>query len=449
MNTYSAQKNALFHYDVTRDFPVMVRGDGIYLYDQDGNRFIDAAAGAFNVILGHGSKRIAEAMAEQAETLAFAFSAHFANQPALDLADRIAAVSPGDLNNVSFVCGGSEGVETAMKVAHHYHVQRGNADKNLVVSRWRGYHGTTMGAMAVSGSVSMRKATAPLLPAFPHIEPCHPYGCKFAGCDGKCNLTCARELEQAILYAGPENVSAFIAEPVVHSGIAAGVPPPDYFPLIREICDKYDVLFIADEVVTGFGRTGKYFAMEHWGVVPDIAVFGKGASGGYSPLGGVVFRDKIYDCFAESGKAFAHIHTYVNNPVSARAGLEVLDIIEEKNLLEHVTEMGDYLLTRARELQEHPIVGEVRGLGLMIGFELVKDKQTREPFPESRKVYSRLRQIMLERGLSVVCSSGGRDGLNGDSLQLSPPFIISRADVDEIIAIIDEGLGQMEGELGM
>lgn len=158
-------------------------------------------------------------------------------------------------------------------------------------------------------------------------------------------------------------------------------------------------------------------------------------------MGGVVFRDKIYDCFVESGKAFAHIHTYVNNPVSARAGLEVLDIIEEKNHLEHVTEMGDYLLTRARELQEHPIVGEVRGLGLMIGFELVKNKQTREPFPESRKVYSRLRQIMLERGLSVVCSSGGRDGLNGDSLQLSPPFIISRADIDEIIAIIDEGLG--------
>ena len=449
MATASAKKDALFQRDLNYDFPVIVRGEGIYLYDNAGNRYIDAAAGAYNVTLGHGRERIVEAMAEQGKTLAFAFSAHFANQPALDLAERIAKLYPGDLNNVYFVCGGSEGVETAIKIAHHYHVQRGNEGKQLVVSRWRGYHGSTLGAMSVTGSSSMRKPAGALLPAFPHIEPCHPYRCKFAGCEGKCNLTCARELEQAILYAGPENVSAFIAEPVVQSGITAAVPPPDYFPLIREICDKYDVLFIADEVVTGFGRTGKYFAMEHWGVEPDIAVFGKGASSGYSPLGGVVFSDKIYDCYAETGGAFPHIHTYVNNPVSARAGIEVLNIIEEENLLEHVTEIGEYLLRRAGELQGHPMVGQVRGLGLMLGFELVKDKESKEPFSESVGVTKRLREIMLERGLSVVASSGSADGVNGDNLQLSPPFIITREDVDEIIAIIDDGLGQMESELSL
>ena len=448
MSTTPATKDALF-YDMTRDFPLIVRGEGIYLYDDAGNRYIDAAAGAYNVTLGHGRKRIAAAMAEQAETLAFAFSAYYLNQPALDLAERIAAVAPGDLNNVYFVCGGSEAVETATKIARHYHVQRGNGSKHLVISRWRGYHGTTLGAMSVSGSAIMRKLSAPLLAGFPHIEPCHPYRCNYAGCEGTCNLTCARELERAILYAGPENVSAFIAEPVVQSGIAAGVPPPDYFPLIREICDKYDVLFIADEVVTGFGRTGKYFAMEHWGVEPDLAVFGKGASGGYSPLGGVVFQDAIYDCFAESGEVPVHIHTYVNYPISARVGLEVLDIIEEENLLDHVPEIGDYLLRRARELDKHPMIGDVRGMGLILGFELVKDKQTKEPFEVSEKIGKRLRDILLERGLSVVTSGGSIDGVTGDSLQLSPPFIITRNDVDEMIAIIDAGLGQLESELSL
>ena len=447
MKTASANKDSLFHRDPTYDYPVIVRGEGIYLYDEDGKRYIDGSAGATNLTLGHGRERIAEAMADQAKTLAYCFSTQFTNRPALDLAERVAALAPGDLNHVYFVSGGSEGNETAFKLARQYHVQSGNASKHLVISRWRGYHGASLGALSATGIGPPRALLAPLLAPFPHIEPCYPYRCQFAGCEGKCNLTCARELEKAILNAGPENVAAFIAEPVVNAAINTALPPPDYFPLIREICDKYDVLFIADEVVTGFGRSGKYFTIEHWDVVPDIIVFGKGISSGYSPLGGVVCSDKIYETFVEKGVSFPHIFTYVNNPVSARAGLEVLDIIEEEGILEHVKEMGEYLLRRAGELQGHSIVGEIRGLGLMLGIELVQDKATKEPFPASLSVHTRTTDIMLEKGLSAGTSAGAADGVIGINLSLAPPLIITREQIDEVIGIVDEGLGQLEDEL--
>ena len=444
----SAKKGHLFHRDLTYSYPIIVGGEGIYMFDDTGKRYIDAAAGATNVTLGHGRARIVAAMAEQAKKLAYCFSTHFTNQPALDLAQRITALAPGALNHAYFVSGGSEANETAFKIARLHHVQRGKSQKHLVISRWRGYHGATLGAMAASGLVSQRTLFSPVLPTAPHISPCYCYRCKFAGCEeGKCNLACARELEQEILHAGPDNVSAFIAEPIVQAGIAAAVPPPDYFPLIRKICDKYDVLFIADEVVNSFGRTGKYFAVEHWGVEPDIIVFAKALGSGYSPLGGLVFHDKIHRSFTESGITFPHIYTFVNNPVSARVGLEVLDIIEEENILEHVTEMGEYMLRRLKELQRHAIVGEVRGKGLLLGIELVQNRATKEPFPTSLSVDKRTREILLEKGLSVSTSTGAVDGIKGDSLQLSPPLIITRDQIDQVIRIIDEGLGELEEHL--
>ncbi len=226
-------RDALFQRDPTHTYPVIVRGDGIYLYDNTGKRYIDATAGAGNVTLGHGRKDIVQAMAEQGQTLAFCFSAHFTNQPALDLAARVAAVTPGDLNHVYFVSGGSEGIETAIKIARQYHLQRGHAQKHQVIGRWRGYHGATLGALSATGMPWLRTAFAPMLLDFPHIAPCYPYRCELAGCGGQCNLQCARQLEQAILQAGAENVSAFIAEPVVQAGVACGVPPPDYYPLVR------------------------------------------------------------------------------------------------------------------------------------------------------------------------------------------------------------------------
>ena len=441
------KQDALFHRDLSYDYPLLVRGEGIYLYDETGKRYIDGAAGASNVTLGHGRQRIADAMADQGKTLAYCFATHFTSQPALDLADRIGPIAPGDLNHVYFVSGGSEGVETAIKIARQYHIQRGNGQKHQVIARWRGYHGATLGALGATGTPGMRAPFAPLLPNFPHIAPCYPYRCRFAGCEGKCNLTCARELEQAILQTGPENVAAFIAEPLVLGGVAAGIPPSDYYPLIREICDKYDVLFIADEVITGFGRSGKYFAIEHWDVVPDMIVFGKAASSGYIPLSGVIIRDKIRDVFAAGGKPFTHVFTYVNNPIAMRVGLEVLDIIEEEGILEHTAQMGEYLLGRAAALDAHPSVGEIRGLGLILGIELVRDKETKEPFPASLGFHKRLNSILLGKGLSVGTASGTADWENGDDVRFYPPLIITRSQVDEALTILDEGLGQLEEEL--
>ena len=442
---------ALIHRDPTRDYPILVRGEGVYVYDECGRRYVDGGAGAGNVTLGHGRQEIVQAMAEQGQALSFCFSANFTTQPALDLAARIGALAPGDLSHVYFVSGGSEGIETAIKMARLYHLHRGHEGKHLVISRWRGYHGATLGALSATGMPGLRTAFAPLLLDFPHIAPCYPYRCPFAGCEdgcgAGCNLQCARELEQAIVQAGPENVAAFVAEPVVAAGIAVGAPPPGYYPLIREICDAHDVLFIADEVITGFGRTGRYFAIEHWDVVPDMIVFGKGVSSGYCPLGGVILRAEVHRDFSADDAFFPHIFTYVNNPVAMRAGLAVLDIIEAEQILAHAARTGDYLLDRARELEAHPSVGEVRSKGMMLGLELVQDKQTREPFPASLQVAKRFGAKLMDRGLSAAATAGAADWVNGDDLRLNPPLITTAAQVDEIIGIIDEALSEIEDEL--
>ena len=436
----------LFQRDASYHFPLLERGEGIYVYDGAGKRYIDGAAGAGNVTLGHGRDRIAQVMAEQARSLAYCFSSHFSTQSALDLADRIADLAPGSLNHLYFVSGGSEGVETALKMARLYHLYRGKPQKHLIISRWRGYHGATLGALAATGTL-LRNQFRPWLPDFPHIAPCYPYRCGFTGCEGRCNLSCARQLEEAIIQAGADNVAAFIAEPVVMAGIAAGVPPPDYFPLIREICDRHDILFIADEVITGFGRSGKLFAIQHWDVVPDMIVFGKGVSSGYIPLGGVILQDRIRQVLDSSGQSFPHVYTYVNNPVAMKVGLTVLDILEEEQILAHVTEVSGYLHRKARELERHPIVGEVRGMGLMLGVELVQDRETGKPFPASLRVHQKLNRILMERGLSLAVIGGSADWVNGDDFRFYPPLIITRDQVDETIKILDGGLQQLQSEL--
>ena len=291
----------------------------------------------------------------------------------------------------------------------------------------------------------MRKAFAPMLLDFPHIAPCNPYRCSFAGCEGQCNLKCADELEQAILQAGPENVSAFVAEPVVIAGIGCAVPPADYFPRVRAICDKYDVLFIADEIITGFGRTGRYFAIEHWDTVPDMIVFGKGASSGYCPLGGVIMRDAIRAPFEAEGTFFAHIFTYVNNPVSAAVGLEVLDIMEEEQIVEHSERVGALALGRARKLQQHGCVGEVRGKGLLLGMELLLDPATKTPFDPGHQVSRRATKLCLERGLSIVGMTA-KDWDGGDDIRFYPPLTIEPKQVEESIEIIDDVIGLLSKE---
>ena len=438
---------ALLHRDPKRHYPVMVRGEGVYLFDEEGRRYIDATAGATNVTLGHGRRVIADAMADQARQLAYCFSTQFTNRPALQLAERLAALAPADLNHVYLVSGGSEAIETAIKLARMYHLQRGAAGKHKVIARWRSYHGATLGALSLTGLVGMRTPYAPWLAGFPHIASCYPYRCPFAGCAGSCNLTCAHELERAILQEGADNVAAFVAEPVVMGAIAAGAAPPAYFQEIRAICDRYDVLFIADEIITGMGRTGAWFAIEHAAVVPDIIAFAKGISSGYAPLGGVLFADRIREQLARSGGPFPHIFTAVDNPVAARAGLAVLDIMEEERILEHVRELECYVAPRWRRLADHPLVGESRGLGLLWGLELVRDKQTRQPFAAEQRITPRLTDLLLQRGVSLAVQAGCYDFVVGDDVRFTPPLIITRAQVDEVLAALGAALDTLVAEL--
>lgn len=439
---------ALFPRDPTADYRRLVRGEGIYLFDADGRRILDGTAGAGNAILGHGQQRIAQAMADQAGELAYSFSAFFTNPVAEQLAERIAARAPGDLRWAYFVSGGSEAIETALKIARQYHVLRGNAGKHKVISRWRSYHGATLGALGATGMPWLRRPFEPWLPAWEHIEPCYPYRCQFAGCGDACSLACARQLDETIRRVGPENVAAFVAEPMVMAGIAAGVPPPEYFAEIRAICDEHDVLFIADEIITGFGRTGRWFGIDHYDVVPDLIAFGKGVSGGYCPLGGVLFRDGIGQTFADAGEVLAHVFTYVNNPLAARVGLEVLDILEQEDLVRHSRRVGEHALARATALSSHPTVGQVRGSGLFVGLELVADKDSRAPFPAETGLARRLGEALLERGVHLACTAGAADFTDGDDVRIYPPLTITTDQVDEIFDALDEALSQLERELG-
>ncbi len=437
--SFTADSGHLLLQDPRYDYPVVERGEGIYVYDGAGKRYIDGTAGAGNVILGHGRRRIARIMAKQAETLAFVFTSHFTNPVAAELAGRLAEKAPGRLNHVYFVSGGSEGVETALKLARLYHLRRGRAQKYQVIARWSSYHGATLGALATTGA-GTRQAFSPWLPGFEHIDPCLPRACPFDGCGETCTLACASELERAIVRAGPENVAAFVAEPVSMAGGCPGIPPAGYFPRIREICDRYGVLWIADEVVTGFGRTGRFLAVQHWDAVPDIVAFGKGVSSGYLPMGGALFTDEIRQILEDKKDPFPHVFTYVNNPLAARVGLTVLDLMEEEKIVERSASMGEYLLERVRTLRNHPMVGDVRGLGMLVGFELVRSREPYTYFSPSLKVHERLHRHLIRRGLSISATGGPGDGSPGDSVRIFPPLVITRAEIDEMVEILDEAL---------
>lgn len=438
----------IFRRDMARHYPLLVRGDGAYVWDDAGRRYLDATSGISVSCIGHGRARVADALRRQAVTLAYATSGYFTNRPAEELAEQVSRLAPGDLNSVIFTTGGSESVETALKLARRYHLERGHPQKHLVIGRWAGYHGATLGALSVTGHTPRRRPYTPYLLPFPHIEPAYCYRCPFGLSYPACALACAHDLERAILRAGPENVSAFIAEPIVGAAAGATVPPPEYFGIVRAICDRYDVLFIADEVITGFGRTGAYFAMEHWGVTPDLMTVAKGMSGGYAPLGGVIIGDHVRRAFSENMAAFAHGFTYSDHPLSCAAALEVLAVIAEEDLVAAAARQGAYLFERLETLRAHPSVGDVRGRGLLAGIELVRDQSTKEPFAPALKTADRLLELCLERGIIIYPGAGMVEGARGDQFLLCPPFIITRAQIDELVAALDDALSALDLEDG-
>ncbi len=432
-----------------RVYPVAERARGVWIWDRDGKRYLDGSSGACVVSIGHGVAEVRLAVLDQMERISFAHGSQFTTEACEEMARRVAALSSDpELDRVYFVSGGSEAVETAVKLARQYWRERGERDRYKVISRWTAYHGNTAGALALGGHTGRRGPFQPLIMHTAHIEPCYCYRCPFGRQPRRCRLECADALEQTIHHEGPETVAAFIAEPVVGATAGALVPPPRYWPRIREICDRHGVLLIADEVMTGAGRTGKRLALEHWGVHADLVVLAKGLSSGYAPVGAVLTRRGIHDAIRDGSGAFIHGHTYGQHPASMAAGVAVLKYLDDHGLVERSARLGRVLRKRLEPLRDLPIVGDVRGLGLFAGIELVADPGTREPFAPEARVAQRVGLAAFERGLITYPGSGGADGLRGDHLLVCPPFVITEDEIDLLVDVLADSVRAVARDLG-
>ena len=422
--------------------PFAVGGEGVYLYDSAGKRYLDGSGGAAVVSIGHGVREIIDAMSRQAYALPYVHSSQFHTEVEAKLALFLAKKYPGPPQSVRvhFTSGGSEATETAIKIIRQFWLARNQPSRQKLVSRWHGYHGTTLGALAVSGNRQRRRDYQSLLPQVEHVSPCFCYHCWLHMQYPTCELACARELETTIVRSGTEQIAAFFFEPVV--GATSGAPPaPGYLQEIRNICVDNDVLLVADEVMTGAGRTGRYFAVEHWDVVPDLILLGKGLSSGYAPLGAVLVSERVWRAIAEAGLSLEHGFTYQGHPPSLAAALAVQQYLEKHNLVERSRKMGEYLALRLETLREHKNVGDIRGKGMLQVVEIVRDRTARLPFPLEQKTSKRVFAELLSRGVVVYPGSGTLDGVAGDHILIAPPFIIEAAGIDHLVKQIDEAIG--------
>ncbi len=412
-------------------------GQGATLTDAEGREYIDAMASLWNVNVGYGRHELADAAAEQMRSLAFS-SAYggFGTAPAIRLAAKLAELAPGDLEVTFFASGGAEANDTAYKIARLYWKLRGQPEKVNIVSRLRDYHGLTYGATSATGLANFWKGFEPLAPGFLHAPAPSVY--RFSG-DGSAGAAYARALEQVILDAGPGTVAAVVAEPVQGVG-GVVVPPAAYFPAVREVCDRHGVLLIADEVITGFGRTGRWFAMQHWNVQADLMIFAKGITSGYLPLSGVMLTRQVHDTLKLVKGPFQHGFTYSGHPTACAVGLRNLQIIEDERLVERVAEIGPHLQDKLQQLRSHDIVGDVRGIGLVAGVEFVRDRESKEPFDMSLGVARRVWTAALEMGVIVR-------PLPGDVIALSPPFVISEREIDRVVEVLDQVITNVAREL--
>ena len=439
-----APNNNVFYRTQTWRYPKIVKGEGIYLYDDTGKRYLDACSGSAVANIGHGNKEIAEYTKEQIERIAFTHLSRFTVDTIEDCAEKLASWMPGDLNHVYFVSGGSESTETALKLARQYFVERdGKSSKWKVISKWNSFHGNTVGSMAMTGITGRKKIYDPIVPQFPKVPQFIHYRNEW-GCETlrETSIRCAQALEAEILRQGPETVMAFISEPVIGSAAPGCHPDPIYFQMIREICDKYDILWIDDEVMAGCGRTGKKMAIEHYGnMVPDIVCTAKGMSCGYTPIGAATVTDKIFETIMIKGSgSFHHGHTYAGNPLSCGIAWKVMTIIERDGFIENAAVQGEYLLSRLNDLYKYPIVGDVRGKGLMCGVEFVKDQATAEPFEPAKKINGKVTGHCLANGIVPYPGSGSVDGVRGDHVQITPPINITRQEVDELCDALEDAI---------
>jgi len=421
-------ETGVFYRALDREFPLIVRGEGCWLIDDTGKRYLDACGGAYVANLGHGVPEIADAVAEQLRKVAYVNGTAFTNEPVEELAAELRTLNPKGLDFAYFLSSGSEAVEAALKLARQFWVDSGQPLKRKIIARNPGYHGNTMLALSASAREEYKKMFGPWLVPVTMIPAPYPYRCLPASPE----MT-ADALEAAIVKEGPETVAAFIAEPVGGSSTGASVPPQGYYKRVREICDEHDVLFIADEVLSGAGRTGKWAAIEHFGVRPDIMTLGKGLSGGYVPLSAVVATNKVVGTIRVSG-ALKHAQTFSHNPVACAAGLAAVRYIKKHGLVARSAEMGAVLQKKLSALLDLPDVGDVRGLGLLAGVEFVENKMTKKPYARSRTYAERFVARAKEHGLILWPNTGHADGVHGDLVMIAPPFTITEPEIDEIVS---------------
>jgi adenosylmethionine-8-amino-7-oxononanoate aminotransferase len=437
----------ILHRNLRHVPPLAVSSDGIRMRDNAGRIYIDASGGAAVSSLGHGHPDVIAAMHRQIDRCAYAHTAFFTTEVAEELADRLVAGAPADIKGVYLVSGGSEAMETALKLARQYWVEMNEPQRTLFMARRQSYHGNTLGALAVGGNEWRRKAFAPLLMDTVRVAPCYEYRGRAAHqSSDEYTAILLDELETSILRAGPGNIIAFCAEPVVGATGGAIPPTPGYFKGVREICDRYRILFIADEVMCGMGRTGTMYAIEQDGVAPDIIAVAKGLAAGYQPIGAVLAHEAIVDCLRSGSGAFQHGHTYIGHPVAAAAALAVQQVIERDELLARVRSRGATLRRMLGDVfGVHEHVGDIRGRGLLLALEFVQDRESKEPFAPERRVHAAIKQKAMENGLMVYPMGGTIDGQRGDHVLLAPPFIATAADLSEIVSRLADAV---EGVFG-
>jgi adenosylmethionine-8-amino-7-oxononanoate aminotransferase len=425
------------------------RGEGAYLYDTDGQRYLDASGGAVVCNLGHGVGEVVQAMAEQARQVGYIHATMFTSQALEAYAEALAEILPLPNARFFFMSSGSEAVETALKLARQVQIERGQPDRFKIVSRRGSYHGTTMGALAITGKPKLRTPFEPMLPNIAaHIPPPYCYRCPYGLEVSDCGLRCAEALEEQIELLGEKNVAAFIGEPISGATLGAVVPPQGYWPRVRQICDQHGLLLIADEVMTGFGRTGSWFAFQHWEAIPDIVTLAKGAGGGYFPLSITAARGEWVEAIINGSGDFVHGGTFSHHVVGAAAGLATLEYLQHHKLVSQAAQKGEKLGQKLRHaLEGSPVVGDIRGMGLMWGVEFVADRATKAPFSPQDHVAQRVADAAFQRGLIVYPGSGCADGEAGDLVMVGPPFIISDKQIDEAAGLLGQAIDEVAQEV--
>ncbi|RLQ95194.1 aspartate aminotransferase family protein [Falsibacillus albus] len=423
------------------DYPLADHGKGIFIYDSDGKDYLDACSGAVTANIGHGMKEIIDAIQKQAEKIAFVYRSQFTNEAAEKLSSLLAEKTDNHLNWTFFVNSGSEATETAIKIALQHWLEKGKPKKTKVLSRWMSYHGITLGALSMSGHSVRREKFTSLLEDWPVLEPPYCYRCPYGKEFPTCGLHCAAHLETVINRVGADQVACLIVEPVVGAAGGAITPPDGYYEKLKSICEKYEILFIADEVMTGCGRTGAMLALDHWGVKPDIAALGKGLGAGYAPIAATMVSDKVMEPIQNGTKSIMSGHTFSANPLSCATALAVLQLIDSEDLLSKVEEKANYLQKKLKKLQsEFSFIGDIRGKGLLIGMEFVKGIEAKEPFPREFIFTSKLISIAQKNGLLLYPAAAGLDGRHGDAIIIAPPLNITEDEMDELCKRLREAL---------